>query len=193
MMAAKRIRDLTAREWRVLFRFFFENFLFVLLSLVSIIFLVVCMVFFPPAPPDDVFVVPLSERASLLDVYLLDGRTVGLSDVSVLDVSCVSESMAPLFRCGDQALAVPVGPDDMIIPGEVYIFESGFNSSVLVMHRLVGCSSPSCATLLFKGDNNALLDLKVSRSSVRYWVRGALYAVRRGVELEMRKVMRDGY
>lgn len=89
------------------------------------------------------------------------------------NITCNSDSMGLMFRCGDLVYKTTVSLNDSVYRGRVYTYNKT-NSSVI--HRLTGCytmennsvvDDPECNDfLVFTGDNNRRSDDIVQRESI---------------------------
>ena len=82
-------------------------------------------------------------------------------------------SMRPTFDCGDLGLLQNF--NGTIELGQMYIYDRG---DILVGHRAIDCFGNDCEFVLFKGDNNNMADVAVSKDKVKYRLMGVIYNVR---------------
>jgi len=92
-----------------------------------------------------------------------------------LKISCETNSMGLLTDCNSKAQVKELEENKKLKLGNIYIFKKPSNTSTLIMHRLVGCVDENCTKLIFKGDNNKVIDDFVNRSEVLYYVEGIKY------------------
>lgn len=90
-------------------------------------------------------------------------------------ISCKTNSMGLLTDCNSKAQVRELQEDEKLKLGSIYIFKKPSNQSKLIIHRLVGCVDENCTKLIFKGDNNKVIDEFVNRSQVLYFVEGIKY------------------
>lgn len=87
---------------------------------------------------------------------------------STRGISCKSDSMGVFMGCSDH---VELEDVDNLDIGQIYVFNSPYNDSELVVHRLVQDCSDGCFGYIFKGDNNRYADPVINRSDILYRVK----------------------
>lgn len=82
-------------------------------------------------------------------------------------------SMRPTLDCGDLGLQEYF--NGTIEIGQIYTYRQG---DILVVHRAIDCFGTDCEFVLFKGDNNNVADVPVSKDKVKYRLMGIIYNAR---------------
>jgi len=117
----------------------------------------------------------LSETHGLGDSLqdYIEEEHMTLDDFERTRVQCGSDSMGLIMGCNDVLLLEEYDPETTPRLGKMYVFED--EEEEWIVHRLVACMSPSCNTVIFKGDANEYADKPVHRKNIKYEVRGVVY------------------
>lgn len=92
---------------------------------------------------------------------------VDAKDPYISGVSCGSDSMGLVVPCGAKLHGHLLYDDEPLEMGQLYIYQDGPGMTI---HRLVGCVDDDCEQVIFKGDNNLVIDDFVSRDDILYRV-----------------------
>lgn len=84
-------------------------------------------------------------------------------------VGCKSNSMGLTIKCGDKIYGEYIEKDEVLVPGDIYVYDKSENGTAQVVHRLVLCLDDDCNSTVFKGDNNVVAEV-VNRSDILYRV-----------------------
>lgn len=106
---------------------------------------------------------PIVEKLNTLTLETKDFQT-----------TCDTDSMGLVLNCGDHVKSTKVEIEDKISLGRIYIYH--YPNSSYISHRVGGCADyPKCQKLIFRGDNNKLIDNwqttgYVDRQDVELWI-----------------------
>ena len=114
----------------------------------------------------------------ILILSLVLGYITALNFYKPFDYDTTAEflctgSMRPTLDCGDLGLFENF--NGTIELGQIYLY---YQEDMLVVHRAIDCFGNDCEFVLFKGDNNNMADIAVSKDKVKYRLMGVIYNAR---------------